>query len=300
MLSILIPTHNYNITGLVGQLQKQLLKVEIIYEIIVYDNGSKKEIIEQNKQINELKNTLFLTSTNRDGIAVARKFLSEKAKYNWILLLDADTEIKHENYIENYYNQIKSDYEVIFGGFAYKNKKPLKNEILRWKYGKKHESLSANQRNQFRYKITIAANLLIKKQIYQSLNLHQIGTAYGMDLLLGPQLKKNKIPVLHIDNEVYHIGLETNTIYLNKVELAIKTLLSLHNQNSIDSNENDLLITFKRLKRIKLNYLLSLFYTILRFPLKLNLLGRNPSIRLLQLYKLLFISHFELNHNNLK
>jgi hypothetical protein len=294
MLSILIPTHNYDVTALVKQLHEQISKTAIKHEIIVYDNGSIAETVEKNKKINTLKNVELILSEKNIGISVAREFLSEKAKYDWILLLDADTQLKYENYILNYTNYLNTEQEVVFGGFAYENKKPDKNESLRWKYGMKHENVSAKKRNKNPYKITIAGNLLIKKEIYQSFNLHYIGDAYGMDLYLGPQLKKNKVSVLHIDNEVYHLGLENNEKYLRKVEIAIVTLLKLYKRNFIDKHENDLLFTYEKLKQTKLNYLFSLFYTILKHPIKLNLLSGNPSIKLLQLYKIFYLCHYDL------
>ena len=44
MLSILIPTYNYDITHLVYELHKQASEAEIDFEIICLDDGSKSEI----------------------------------------------------------------------------------------------------------------------------------------------------------------------------------------------------------------------------------------------------------------
>ena len=298
MLSVLIPTHNYDISSLVNQLDDQISKIGINYEIIIYDNGSNPEIIKKNKSISNLKNLELIINENSVGIAISRKILCERAKYDWILLLDADTELKYDDYISKYVDYIDQRFEAIFGGFSYKPIQPSKNELLRWKYGINCESISAKKRNKIPYKVTIAANLLIKKIVYQQLNVDTIGNAYGMDLFLGSQLKKNNIPVLHIDNEVYHLGLETNEKYLRKVELAVATLLNLYDENLIKIHENDLLRFFKKVKKIKLNYLLSLFYKIFKYPIKINLLSINPSIKLLQLYKILYMCHFDFIKKN--
>jgi len=293
MLSILIPTHNYDVMALVKQLHEQISKLQIAHEIMVYDNGSDRGIANRNEKIKDLTNTTIITSEKPIGISLAREFLVDKAKFDWILLLDADTQPKHNNFISQYVDYINTNNEVVFGGFSYKHEKPEKSEILRWKYGMAYENANAKQRNKTPYKITIAGNLLIKKQLYQSLNLHLIKDGYGMDLYLGPQLKKIRIPIMHIDNEVYHLGLETNETYLQKVELAIGTLLKLYNENQIDSHENDLLSVYIKLKRIKVNYVMSILYKILQHPIKKNLLSGNPSINLLQLYKLLYICHYD-------
>lgn len=294
MLSVLIPTYNYDITSLINQLDSQISKIGINYEIIVYDNGSKPEIINKNKSIGNLKNMKLIINDKSVGIAGSRKVLSDSASYDWLLLLDADTELKHDKFITNYINYIEGKYEAIFGGFSYKTIKPNKTEVLRWKYGIKCEAISAKIRNKNPYKITIAANVLIKKNVYQKLNVHTIGNAYGMDLYLGPQLKKNNISVLHIDNEVYHIGLENSEKYLQKVELAVVTLFKLYNDNLINSHENSLLKVFSKLKQYKFNKIFSFFYKILKNPIKRNLLSRNPSINLLQIYKLMYLCKYDL------
>ena len=53
MLSILIPTYNYDITKLVTDLHQQATDLEIVFEIIVMEDGSEKYITE-NQKINAL------------------------------------------------------------------------------------------------------------------------------------------------------------------------------------------------------------------------------------------------------
>ena len=61
MLSILIPTYNYNIAPLVNEL---FLQCELIpnlnFEILVYDDGSQLYHSE-NSKINNLKNCSFIS-----------------------------------------------------------------------------------------------------------------------------------------------------------------------------------------------------------------------------------------------
>ena len=56
MLSILIPTYNYNIEALVAELHAQSTACDIDFEILCYDDGSKNlELIAVNKSIDELR-----------------------------------------------------------------------------------------------------------------------------------------------------------------------------------------------------------------------------------------------------
>ena len=233
------------------------------------------------------------------GIAISRKILCEKAKYDWILLLDADVELKNECFILNYLKFIDKEFDFVFGGFDYKDSKPANDSVLRWKYGKQCEALSSESRNSNPCKVIIAANMLAKKEAYNKLKIDQIGNLYAMDYYFGALLKKNNAKVLHLDNQVYHLGIEKSTKYLRKKELAVITLLELFNEMKVTKHSNDLLKSYVFCKKTKLNYLLSLWYNLFSPKMKKNLTGRNPSIKLLQLYKLSYMCYVDLNGVNL-
>ncbi|GAB1857517.1 glycosyltransferase [Flavobacteriaceae bacterium MHTCC 0001] len=294
MISILIPTYNYNITDLVYNIHKQASKLNIEFEIIALDDLSNSDIVNHNSKINTLKNTSYLLSKTNKGIAVNRQLLCEKAKYNWVILLDADMELKDNFFIKNYLKVIHLNYDVFFGGIIYKKTTPNSKSLLRWKYGIKHESISSKERNKKPYKITSASNILIKKETFNHLDLFNIGNAYGMDIFFGPQLKLNQISILHIENEVYHLGLESSTIYLKKVKRAVEMLLKLHQNKKIQVHENSLLKTFIALKKIGLNYLFYLNFKFFKNIMNNNLLSVRPSIKVLQLYKLSYICYKDL------
>ena len=148
MLSILIPTYNYNIVQLVNTIHEQLIKSNIEFEIIALDDVSNHDIIAQNSKINILKNTQYILSKTNGGIAVNRQILCNRAKFDWILLLDADMKLKSDLFISNYLETIKHDFEVIFGGIDYESKIPNSENILRWKYGATCEAINAKKKKQ--------------------------------------------------------------------------------------------------------------------------------------------------------
>ena len=57
MLSILIPTYNYNALPLAEILEQQTLKLGIVFELICIDDGSFSEHNKQNQKINTLTNS---------------------------------------------------------------------------------------------------------------------------------------------------------------------------------------------------------------------------------------------------
>ena len=87
MLSILIPTYNYNVLPLVQELHKQASKAEIAFEIIVLDDASKN-ILPSSTETSA--NFIFIKNEINLGRTRTRAILAEKAKYNTLLFLDAD------------------------------------------------------------------------------------------------------------------------------------------------------------------------------------------------------------------
>ena len=55
MISILIPVYNYDITGLVTELHRQCMDLDMPFEIICYDDGSQSEYKVQNQTIGQIE-----------------------------------------------------------------------------------------------------------------------------------------------------------------------------------------------------------------------------------------------------
>lgn len=288
MLSVLIPVYNYQCVTLVETVHKQLVASSLEFEIMCQDDASEFYTSENNR-ISQLSHTTYnLSSTNLGRIAT-RQQLANSAKFDWLLFLDADVLPKSEQFIQNYLKVLDSDVDAIYGGFAYYEEAPESHYRLRWTYGKTKEQVSALIRNKTPYKIVISANFLIKKAVFLSINSQIDSKGYGYDNYFGAILKAQNRTVLHIDNDVYHLGIEDNAIYLNKIKQAVATLHHLHTTSKITDSDNDLLELFKTLKKYRLHYIFGLFYKWFCKSFEKQLTGENPSITLLQLYKLSYI-----------
>lgn len=295
MISVLIPIYNYNITSLVKEIHEQLLKSKVLFEIICFEDGSNIETIKINSVIQELSFTSHIISNTNLGRAQARQKLCNKATYNWLLFLDADVMPKSDLFIKNYIKQLSTTYVAYFGGIDYKKTKPKNSYVLRWKYGTKNEVVNASIRRKTPYKQIVSANMLIDKEVFNSINSEINYSGYGMDNFFGSKLKENKHNIYHFNNEVYHLGIEESGIYLKKKEQAAETLLTLLKEHKIEIHENNLLALFSSLKRFKLNYLFAAFFKIMKNPMRKNLLSANPSIKVLQLYRLSYLCFKDLN-----
>jgi hypothetical protein len=283
MISILIPTYNYNIYPLVKILYQQCLELQIPFEICVVEDASSN-VFADNDKITEFKNTNYKILESNVGRTKTRSLLAEKAHYNWLLFLDADITPVKENFIKTYLGVIADNTQVIFGGIEYTQRKPKNDYLLRWVYGNKRESKTVFERNKNPYYI-ISQNILIEKNTFLQINKH-LDNRYGMDNIFSYRLQERDIRVKHINNPVYHHGLEKSCAFLEKSLLAVNTLIDQELQNNISENFTSLQKFYLQLKKI---HLLGIAYKIISpflNKMKHNLCSNKPRIFLLDLYKL--------------
>jgi cellulose synthase/poly-beta-1,6-N-acetylglucosamine synthase-like glycosyltransferase len=286
MLSILIPVYNYNIFTLVETLYKQTLECNIPFEIICLDDASQDFIIE-NQRINQFNNSSFSILEKNIGRSAIRNLLAQKAVYENLLFLDADTFPVHNQFISNYIEAIKKNRKVVFGGILYENKKPAKELLLRWIYGRKREALSLADRIQNPSDFALVSNLLIKKEIVVRFPFDENLTKYGYeDLLFFSVLKSNLIEIKHIHNPVFHLNLETSALFLSKTKTALQNLVFLDVSNKISKQDSKIIASFEFLKRLKLISVFNFVFRKLETKIERNLVSEKPSLFLFDIYKL--------------
>ncbi len=220
MLSILIPTYNYNVFPLVENIHQQCLKENIDFEVIVLDDASANlQKIEENNIINTLSNCSYELLGKNIGRSKIRNLLAEKATYNWLIFLDADTLPVSNKLIANYLPHLNDEEKVIYGGIKYQEKKPEDNLLLRWIYGNEREALSENKRKEAPYLSLLTLNFVIKKSVFDKATFNEtIPNLRYEDVLFSYELLQAKIKTEHIENPVYHLGLDTSEIFLKKTE----------------------------------------------------------------------------------
>ena len=285
MLSILIPTYNYLIVELVNRVHKQAITATIPFEIIIIDDCStNKDIINANKIINGLEFCTYIQNDNNLGRTASRNILAIKAKYNLLLFLDADVLPKYNDFINRFELSINTNPKVIFGSVCYNKEKPKPDQLLRWKYGHHRETKSVEDRLQNPYTI-VSSSLLIDKEVFFENNTLNSNT-YGLDILFSGNLSMNNVKVKHIDNPVFHLGLESNNTFLKKSLEAVKSSYLLEKNNQIKKDLRPLQKSYLLLNKWKVDGIFCDFFKLLKKPIKSNLLSNNPSMFLFDLYRL--------------
>ena len=292
MLSVCIGIYNYDVNQLVKDLCKQADKLGIDYEVLLLDDASKHDFMMKNAKLDFLPHVTYLQNYRNVGRSVIRNTLASKAQYPYILFLDCDAKVTHPDFLKKYVEAAPTA-RVISGGIEYREKKPKKNQILRWKYGRLRETTPAEIRNQNPNNSFATFNFLIEKEIFKTVEFDESLSGYGHeDTLFGIDLMKHGITVKHIDNPLRHDGITTTEKFLKQTENAIDNLCVLYDklndkQQFVEGNK--LLQTFQKLQKRKMVRLYLHVYSLVKSLIIKNLKSNNPNLRCFDLYKLNYL-----------
>ncbi|SHM85108.1 glycosyltransferase family 2 protein [Flavobacterium saccharophilum] len=277
MLSILIPVYNYTVLPLLNELVKQCDDSRITFEILCQDDASNSQENTINQEVNLIPSCSFFVNEINLGRGKNINSLAQKSVYDWLLILDCDTFPADSNFIQNYVNVISdSAKKIFFGGIIYEDKKPEKEQLLRWIYGQKRETSSI-----------LTSNLLIKKDVFLQHPFDESITKYGYeDLCFFSVLKKHNLEISQIENPTFHLNLETSEVFLNKTKTTLENLVFLYNSNKISSEDSKIIKAFELLKKLNLTRFAAFLFKKNQIKIERNLLSENPSLFLFDLYKL--------------
>lgn len=301
MLSVCIPVFNYNIQNLVSEISKQALAESIDFEVLVFDDGSSVTFKIQNRKIKDVNGVNYFELTKNIGRSKIRNLLAQEAKFDFLLFIDCDAEAP-EGFIKTYLQSIQNRC-VIVGGVSYAKQKPAKEFLFRWRYGIKRESTPVDQRKSNPYNSFKTFNFLISKQIFKLVQFDESLKGYGHeDTLFGISLKKQNIPIIHIDNPLIHLGLESNEIFLNKTNVGIQNLVTLMNSENTPAEFMDSVSLLRFYNEIPqwIKWVAATKFKILKTILsKLLISGKAPMI-LFDIYKLSYLCALTVGNNKIK
>lgn len=294
MLSILIPTYNYNVVPLVSELIQQANAVKIDYEIIIQDDASTQSAIaNQNSNLSDFPFVQYIQLQKNVGRGSNRNLLIQRAQYHWVLLLDCDMLPVDALFISNYVALIhqKND-AVIYGGICYHNEAPQHDAQLRWKYGTTREAIPLAVREKKPYQHTLTSNLLVQKAILEATPFHPNIQKYGYeDLFFVLELEKKGIAIKHIHNPLFHDNLETGAIFLNKTEEALNNLKQLIETKIVSPKSTRVSYWKSKLDFFPANSLIGLGFKVFRTTIVRNLCSSKPKLFLFDFYKLGYFMH---------
>ena len=286
MLSILIPTYNYNVYSLVTELKSQADALGIAYEILVQDDASTF-FLKENTEINLLQHCSYTVNHENLGRGNNINLLNNRAKFDYVLIMEADAFPEKKDYLQHLIASINPETQVLFGGVTYPNKKPEKDKLLRWKYGNERESIPLSERLKNPYHFVFTWNLLLKKELLSNYHFPYNVKDYGYeDVVFIKQLKENNIPIQHIENRLVHFNTETSLTFIGKTEKAITTLNQLIEDKKLDLKDTKIGKAYRIIQFWQLDIIIRFLFKRLSKQMIANLTSSNPSLIVLDLYKL--------------
>lgn len=287
MLSILIPVYNHPVFPLVAELHSQAISLGIAFEILCQDDASTI-FTQQNSTINQLKNCSFSSNSSTIGISANRNLLAKKARFDWILLLDADTVPTARSFLAKQLEEIQKNHnEVIFGGTIYPSQPPGKAHLLRWKYGSKREALPLEKRRKNPYKTAFTYNLLLKRNCLLQYPFDESITKYGYeDLCFLRTLEIHHIRLTHIENPVLHQNQDSSLAFLQKSDIALINLKQLYLSKKVTREWSKLIAAYEFLEKARAISLTAFLFEKAKTLFRAHLVGKSPSLFVFDLYKL--------------
>ncbi|WP_430931386.1 glycosyltransferase family 2 protein [Saccharicrinis sp. 156] len=289
MLSVCIPVYNYDVSELVDNLVKQSRKCSKAIEIVVVDDASKTEYININNRIEKHNNVTFIKLAKNIGRSSIRNLLASKVKYNYILFLDCDSNLKPD-FLETYLKAIDNNTQVICGGTLHPKECPAPSRTLRWKSGKFREDHSVDTRRKSQYKSFTSNNFIVQKNVLNKVSFNEKIRKYGHeDTLFGIELEQKKIKIEHIDNPAVHIGIDLSEDYIKKTEHAIENLVQLLKESEYRmalSKRITLLKYFNWISKTRMNVFVKFIFKLFRPLIIKNLLSTKPNLKLFDFYKI--------------
>jgi glycosyltransferase involved in cell wall biosynthesis len=300
-ISLLIPVLDYDIIALVRSMKNAMGKVPEFCEIVIGDDGSSYEYHENYLSL-ESENIKVISSPKNIGRAAIRNRLALEAKGDFLIFIDADVMLPGtaEAYILKWLPYMKNS-RVICGGTLYHDSAPGDpDKLLRWKYGKWREQKSAAERNKHPHAGFSTFNVMIEKSVFSKIRFNEELKQYGHeDTLLGYQLKKAGIGILHIDNGLMHEGLESNRDFLNKTKLGIENLSQLYDKVTDKNSFSEtvlMLNIYNKLKLFGLTRIMAAIFIRYRERMEIRLDSSNISLLLFAFYKMsMFCTYREIH-----
>lgn len=272
MLSILIPTYNYDCSSLVYDLNSLCIQSGIEYEIVVGNDGSTKNLQNLKNLTQTLKNFRFLDFKENRGRSIIRNTLAREAKYEKLLFIDSDMKVYKSDFIQQY---IKENAPIVAGGI-----KVLEDKNPTYILHKKYEKVRSTN-------IATTSNLLVRKDVFDEVRFIENVKKYGYeDIIFSHRLDK-MYGIKFIYNPLIHNGPIPTDVFIERITESTDVLIELYKNDKYHKDiveSSKLLRAYLKIRKVKGLYIL-LFKLTREFIIK-QLRSKNPSMFLMDLYKL--------------
>ncbi len=199
------------------------------YEILVgNDHSDEPGVLGKLRDLALLSHCKVIDEPGNIGRAYVLNHLAKLASYPYLIIIDSDARLQNEGFIARYVRSA-ADSDVVCGGITTRVEDLRKDNRLRYLYESAATTgRSLEYRTKHPYDKFSTFNLLISRELFNSIGFDSHCYQYGYeDTVLGIDLMRKGVHVLHIDNPLVHTGIDSNESFLSKTEKALEVLVGL-------------------------------------------------------------------------
>ena len=223
VLSVLVPYYHDDPSPLIRALAEQC-KGRSDTEILIYDDGSNDAELSKTA-IAAVKNcdapvTLFIADGNR-GRSFARNQLTEMARADWVLFLDADMLPETDRFIADYVSLIKSNSsDAVFGGFKVLSRADDPDRELHRALSETSDCLTLAERQEAGPQFVCSSNLAVRRKVLSAEPFDPEFRGWGWEDSEWAARVFKSFRLVHADIPAVHLGLETTDTLLERFQTS--------------------------------------------------------------------------------
>ncbi len=291
IVSICIPVKDFDVNPLVLALLNEIRIENLKAEILIVEDGSSLAACAINKNITLEKEVRLYTFPENKGRSTARNYLAKMSHGTYLIFIDADSIPIHPRFISHYLANIQAN-TILCGGRHYSPLYKTKNSQLHWKYGTKREVRHASGDDRTRF---YSNNFLVEKSTFETIRFDESIVLYGHeDTLFGYVAKTKGVQSLAIENAVIHTSIETNEVFLSKIEESVFSLKQIIQQQDLYSEclryEFTLWNTYEKLSTFRLLWIIR-GLSFFKKPMRYSLVHFSGPLVVLDFYKLVLLDN---------
>lgn len=217
-LSVLIPFMRDDPSRLLAALDREALPVEVI----VLDDGSADATLAT--RVDEAVEAMrlparFVRLAANEGRSKGRNRLARQARANRFLFIDADMLPDSDHFLADWLALIdERDPAAAFGGFSLDQTPQTRENALHRTMALRSDCVSAADRARDPAKHMFTANLLVRRDVFDSVTFDERFTGWGWEDVEWAIRVAEHWPIVHADIPASHLGLDTAPVMARKYE----------------------------------------------------------------------------------
>lgn len=223
--------------------------------LLIFDDGSHDpSLVRQlTRQIMRYPGPARLVcAPTNGGRSQARNRLFELAETDWVLFLDADMQPDDKDFLNRYLDAIdaQDSAALIAGGFSLRHARPTDQTRLHAAQSLASECIPASIRAEAPGRYVFTSNILVHRGVLESVAFDPGFQGWGWeDVDWGLRVAKD-FPVIHIDNNATHLGLDADVKLIEKYQNSADNFLRLVDRHPEEMSQTSLYRAAKRLSYV--------------------------------------------------